>query len=123
MVGASSNPESPSYGIMRKLQSAGYRVIPVNPNETEVLGERAYASLATFPSASTSSTSSAARNTRRPIADEAVKIGAKALWLQCGIVNEEAAARAEAGGLMVVMDACIGAMHAVLRVPKKSSAS
>src|SRR5215470_15517672 len=94
VVGASSNPERPSNGIMRKLKSAGYRVIPVNPNETEVLGERAYPSfLDVFRRAEYTPA----------IADEAVKVGAKALWLQSGVKNEDAAARAAAGGLTVVM--------------------
>ncbi len=116
VVGASSNPERPSYGIMRRLQQVGYRVIPVNPRETEVLGERAYATLRDVPDAV-----DIVDVFRRPahtpaIADDAVAIGAKALWLQTGIANDEAAARATAGGLTVVMDACIGTMHAILRV-------
>ena len=120
MVGASSNPEKTSYGIMQKLQSVGYKVIPVNPKETEVLGERAYPSLEAIPQSV-----DIVDVFRRPedtpaIADEAVKIGARALWLQTGITNEDAAARAEAGGLTVVMDQCIGATHAMLRVPKKT---
>ena len=120
MVGASSNPDKASHGIMRKLQRAGYRVIPVNPRETEVLGERAYASLVDVPERI-----DIVDVFRRPddtpaIADEAVTIGAKALWLQTGISNEDAAARAKAGGLMVVMDACIGATHALLQIPPKT---
>ena len=120
MVGASSNPDKDSYGIMQKLQKVGYRVIPVNPRETEVLGERSYASLLDIPGRI-----DIVDVFRRPedvpaIADDAVTIGAKALWLQTGIVSDEAAARAEAGGLMVVMDACIGATHALLRVPPKA---
>jgi uncharacterized protein len=121
MVGASSNPDRPSNGIMRKLLSAGYRVIPVNPNETEVLGERAYASLADVPERIDIVDVFRRAEFTPAIADEAVKVGAKALWLQSGVVNGEAAAKAEAGGLMAVMDACIGVMHAVLRVPKKTS--
>jgi uncharacterized protein len=121
VVGASSNPERPSNGIMRKLLSVGYHVIPVNPHETEVLGERAYASLSDVPMPV-----DIVDVFRRPehtpsIADEAVKIGAKALWLQSGVTNEEAAMRAKAGGLMVVMDTCLGTMHAVLRVPHKKT--
>jgi predicted CoA-binding protein len=121
VVGASSNPERPSNGIMRKLLSVGYHVIPVNPHETEVLGERAYASLSDVPMPV-----DIVDVFRRPehtpsIADEAVKIGAKALWLQSGITNEEAAMQAKAGGLMVVMDTCLGTMHAVLRVPHKKT--
>jgi uncharacterized protein len=120
MVGASSNPDRPSNGIMRKLLSAGYRVIPVNPNETSVLGERAYASLADVPEPIDIVDVFRRAEFTPAIADEAVKIGAKALWLQSGVVNDEAAAKAEAGGLMAVMDACIGVMHSVLRVPRKT---
>jgi len=119
VVGASSNPERPSNGIMRKLKSVGYRVIPVNPNETEVLGERAYASLLDIPEPI-----DIVDVFRRPeytpaIADDAVKVGAKALWLQSGVSNEDAAARATTGGLVVVMNACIGVMHAMLQIPRK----
>jgi uncharacterized protein len=119
VVGASSNPERSSYGIMRKLQSVGYHVIPVNPRETEVLGERAYASLSDVPVPIDIVDVFRRSEDTPPIADEAVKIGAKALWLQSGIENEDAAARAKAGGLTVVMDSCLGTMHAVLRVPHK----
>jgi uncharacterized protein len=119
MVGASSNPDKASYGIMQKLQHAGYKVIPVNPRETEVLGEQAYASLKDIPVAI-----DIVDVFRRPedtpaIADEAIAAGAKALWLQSGISNEEAAARATAAGLLVVMDQCIGATHSFLRIPTR----
>src|SRR5215510_1057232 len=121
VVGASSKPDRSSYGIMRKLQSVGYRVIPVNPNETEVLGERAYASLSEIPVPVDIVDVFRRSEYTPPIADEAVKIGAKALWLQMGIENEDAARRAKAGGLTVVMDSCLGTMHAVLRVPRKKT--
>jgi predicted CoA-binding protein len=103
---------------MQRLQAIGYRVIPVNPRETEVLGERAFASLADIDVPV-----DIVDVFRRPedtpaIADEAVRIGAKALWLQTGIANDEAAARAEAGGLMAVMDVCIASTHTLLRVPR-----
>jgi len=114
MVGASANPDKDSHGIMRRLQSAGYRVIPVNPRETEILGERSYASLLDVPERIDIVDVFRRSEDTPPIADEAVKIGAKALWLQQGISNEEAAARAKAGGLIVVMDTCIGATVARL---------
>jgi uncharacterized protein len=120
MVGASSDPEKASHGIMRKLQHVGYRVIPVNPKETNVLGERAYASLDEVPDRIDIVDVFRRSEDTPPIADQAVKVGAKALWLQSGISNEEAAARAKAGGLVVVMDACIGATHAMLQVPRKA---
>jgi predicted CoA-binding protein len=122
MVGASSNPEKASHGIMQKLQSAGYRVIPVNPLEAEVLGERSYPSLRDVPERIDIVDVFRRAEDTPAIADDAVAIGAKALWLQTGIVNEDAAARAKAGGLMVVMDACIGATHSLLRVPDKTLA-
>jgi predicted CoA-binding protein len=120
MVGASSNPDRASYGIMQKLQKAGYRVIPVNPRETEILGERSFASLAEIPEPVDIVDVFRRAEDTPAIADEAVAIKAKALWLQTGIANDDAAARAAAGGLTVVMDACIGALHSLLHVPAKS---
>ena len=118
MVGASSNPSKPSYDIMKGLLAAGFTVIPVNPTEIEVLGQRAYPSLEEIPGQV-----DIVNVFRRPeqtpeIADAAVKIGAKALWLQTGIVSEDAARRARAGGLEVVMDECIGGTTARLRIRK-----
>src|SRR5215467_6337226 len=121
MVGASSNPERESHGIMQKLQRAGYRVIPVNPKETEILGERSYASLLDVPERVDIVDVFRRAEDTPQIADEAVTIGARALWLQSGIVSEEAAARAARGGLMVIMDRCIGATHSLLRVPAKTA--
>jgi len=120
VVGASSKPDRSSHGIMRRLQQVGYRVVPVNPNETEVLGEQAYPSLKDVPIKI-----DIVDVFRRPeftpaIADDAVAVGAKVLWLQSGIENEDAAARAKAGGLSVVMDACLATVHSYLRVPRKA---
>ena len=120
IVGASSNPDRASHGIMRRLQQVGYRVIPVNPRETEILGERSYPSLIDIPVPVDIVDVFRRAEDTPPIADEAVQIGAKTLWLQSGISSEDAAARAAAGGLTVVMDSCIGTMHAVLRVSAKS---
>jgi predicted CoA-binding protein len=120
VVGASSSPDRPSHGIMRRLQQVGYRVIPINPRETEILGEHAYPSLTAVPDKIDIVDVFRRGEDTPPIADEAVKVGAKTLWLQSGISSEDAAARAEAGGLTVVMDACIGSMHAMLQVPKKA---
>ena len=117
VVGASSNPEKASYGIMRRLQQAGYHVVPVNPRETEVLGERAYASLADIPEPVDIVNVFRRSEDTPPIADEAAAIGAKAIWLQSGIENEDTAARAKAAGMVTVMDACIATMHSILRVP------
>jgi|SRR5438128_1266733 len=120
VVGASSNPDKASYGLMPKLQQAGYRVIPVNPRETEILGERSYPSLVDVPERIDIVDVFRRAEDAPGIADEAVTIGATALWLQSGIVSEDAAARAKAGGLIVVMDACLGATHSLLRIPPKS---
>jgi predicted CoA-binding protein len=117
IVGASSNPDKASYGIMQKLQKAGYRVIPVNPRETEILGEPSFPSLLDVPDRIDIVDVFRRAEDTPGIADEAVTIGAKALWLQTGIVSEDAARRAAAGGLTVVMGACIGATHTRLKVP------
>jgi predicted CoA-binding protein len=119
IVGASSDSGRPSNGIMGHLLAVGYRVFPVNPNETEVLGQKAFASLSDIPVAI-----DIVDVFRRPeytpaIADEAVRIHAKTLWLQSGISNDDAAARASAGGMTVVMNACIGVMHSILGVPHR----
>jgi predicted CoA-binding protein len=122
IVGASSNPEKASYGIMLKLQRAGYHAIPVNPRETEILGERVYPSLTSIP-VHVDIVDVFRRSEDTPaIADEAARIGARALWLQLGIANEDAATRAKAGGLTVVMDACIGATHTLLQIPARTTA-
>ena len=120
IVGASSNPEKASHGIMQKLQAVGYRVIPVNPRETEVLGERAYPTLSDISEGVDIVDVFRRAEDAPAIADEAVRIGARALWLQTGIVSDEAGACARAGGLTVVMDACIGSTHSFLRVPAKN---
>jgi len=120
VIGASSNPDKASHGIMRRLQQAGYRVIPVNPTESDVLGERSYPSLLDVPERVDIVDVFRRSEDTPSIADDAVTIGAKALWLQTGIANEEAAAKARAGGLTVVMDSCIGVAVSRLRIPVKS---
>ena len=107
VVGLSNDRMRASFGVAEELQSRGYRVIPVNPNETEVLGEKAYASLRDVPD-----DVDLVDVFRRPehtpaVAEDAVAIGAKALWLQQGIVNDDARRIAEEGGLKVVMGICI----------------
>ena len=119
VVGASNKPERASHGVMERLLRAGYTVIPVNPNETTVLGQRSYPSLPDVP-VPIDIVDVFRRSEYTPaIADDAVTIGARALWLQQGVWNDEAAARAEKGGLLVVMDACIATLYGFLRIPAK----
>jgi predicted CoA-binding protein len=119
MVGASANPEKPSHRIMKQLLDAGYRVIPVNPRESEVLGQKSYASLAEIPD-KVDIVDVFRRSEDTPaIADEAIAIGARTLWLQLGVTNEDAADRASNAGLAVIMDKCIGATHRALHIPHK----
>jgi predicted CoA-binding protein len=119
MVGASSDPERPSHRIMRRMLDAGYRVIPVNPKETEVHGQRAYGSLGEIPDPIDIVDVFRRSEDAPAIADEAIAVHAKVLWLQLGVSSEEAARRAEAAGLTVVMDRCIGATHIELQIPRK----
>lgn len=119
MVGASANPERPSHGIMKRLLNAGYRVIPVNPKESEVLGQRSYAALRDIADQIDIVDVFRRSEDTPAIADDAIAVHAKVLWLQLGVSNEEAARRAEAAGLTVIMDKCIGATHLALHIPAK----
>ena len=111
VVGLSSKPERHSYNVAAYLKQVGYRIIPVNPNETEVLGERAYPSLREVPEPiDLVDVFRRAENTPE-VAREAVKAGARVLWLQLGIVSEEARLIAEEAGLSVIMGLCLMIEH------------
>lgn len=109
VVGVSSKPDRESHQIAEYLQRKGYRIVPVNPNETEVLGEKAYPSLLEVPPDVRIDVVDVFRRAEdtQPVAEQAVKIGAKVLWLQDDIVSDEARRIAEAGGLTVIMGVCI----------------
>jgi predicted CoA-binding protein len=108
LVGASDRPDRPSYGVMAFLQGRGYRVIPVNP---QITGEHIHGEFVFRELSQIGERIDMVDIFRRPIAageavDEAIAAGAKSVWLQLGVINEDAAARAEAAGLKVVMDRC-----------------
>ena len=107
VVGLSPNPSRPSYGVAQALQGFGFRVIPVHPAAREILGERVYPSLADVPEHI--DLVDVFRNAEHidGVVDECLALGLQAIWIQEGIVNEPAAARAQAGGMMVIMDRCI----------------
>jgi len=111
VVGLSSNPARPSNGVAEYLQSAGYRIIPVNPNEREVFGEKSYEKLSDVPEKIEIVGVFRRPDQVMPTAEEAIKFGAKVLWMQLGVINEAAAAKAHAAGLTVVMDACLLVEH------------
>lgn len=115
VVGLSSNPMRPSNGVARYMQRAGYRVIPVNPNETQVLDERAYGALADVPERIDLVDVFRRSEEAGKAVDEAIKVGAKAIWLQEGVIDKAAAQRALDAGLLVVMDRCWLKEHARLR--------
>lgn len=107
VVGLSSNQHRPSFGVAADLQGSGYRVIPVNPNETEVLGEKAYARLEDVPGKIDIVDVFRRSELVVPVVESAIRVGAKAVWMQEGVVNEAAATLARDAGLVVVMDRCI----------------
>jgi uncharacterized protein len=111
VVGLSSDPMRASHGVAGYLQRHGYRIIPVNPNEQSVHGERAYASLADVPEKVDLVDIFRRSEQAGEHVDEAIKAGAQAVWLQEGVVDEAAARRALDAGLMVVMDRCILKEH------------
>jgi predicted CoA-binding protein len=106
VVGLSSNPVRPSYGVAGYMKQQGYRVIPINPHEINVLGEQAYPSLAAVPEKVDLVDVFRRSEEAGVVVDEAILIGAKAIWLQEGVIDEAAAQRAQQAGLLVVMDRC-----------------
>lgn len=120
VVGLSSKKDRPSYGVTKYMQQAGYRIIPVNPRETEVLGEKAYPSLEAVPEKV-----DIVNIFRRPehvpeIVEAAIRTGARSVWMQEGVVNEAAAEKARAAGLAVVMDRCILKEHRKLSFAQRT---
>ena len=107
VVGLSPNPSRPSHGVARALQGFGFTVVPVRPGVREVLGEKAYARLADVPGHIDLVDVFRTPSAVDAIVEECLQLGIKAIWLQDGVVNEAAAARARAGGMTVVMDRCI----------------
>ena len=111
VVGLSGKPSRPSYGVARYLQSQGYRIIPVNPNVTEVLGERAYPDLISVPDAIDMVDIFRRSDKVAPTVDEAISKGVQTIWMQLGVIDRDAAKRAEEAGITVVMDRCAAVEH------------
>ncbi|WP_419872981.1 CoA-binding protein [Candidatus Pristimantibacillus sp. PTI5] len=114
VVGLSDKPDRVSYMVSEAMQAKGYTIIPVNPNADMILGQKSYASLKDIPVPVDIVNVFRRSEHTPPVAEEAVAIGAKTLWLQLGISNEEAAAIAAAGGLEVIMDRCIKVEDSIL---------
>jgi len=111
VVGLSSRRHRPSFGVSEYMQSAGYRIIPVNPSETEVLGEKCYARLEDVPEAVDIVNIFRRSEFVPEIVESAIRIGARSVWMQEGVAHPEAAERARRAGLFVVMNCCILKEH------------
>ena len=111
VVGLSSNPMRPSHEVSEYMQRVGYRIVPVNPNEAEVLGEKSYARLEDVPEKIEIVDIFRRAEEVHAVVESAIRIGAKVVWMQLGIENEEAAEKARAAGLVVVEDSCILVEH------------
>jgi predicted CoA-binding protein len=111
VVGLSRRESRPGYYVPAYMHAAGYRIIPVNPYLEEALGEKAYPDLLSIPEPVDMVVIFRRSEDVPPVVDEAIEIGAKVVWMQLGIINEEAAAKARAAGLQVVMNACIKIDH------------
>ncbi|WP_373229869.1 CoA-binding protein [Cohnella sp.] len=120
VVGLSDDPSKTSHMVSEAMQQKGYKIIPVNPNAATILGETSYASLKDVPVPIDIVNVFRRPEHTPPIAEEAVAVGAKVLWLQLGISNEEAAAIASDGGLQVIMDRCIKVEDSILLPNGKS---
>ena len=111
VVGLSPKEDRPSYRVATYLKSQGYRIIPVNPNAQEILGEKSYPDLRSIPGKIDVVDIFRKSEDVPPIVDEAIQAGAKAVWMQEDIVNEPAAQKARSAGLLVVMDRCMLKEH------------
>jgi len=114
VVGISADPAKPSNRVASYLKQHGYHIIPVNPAAEEILGEKCYPDLKSIPEPIDVVDVFRRPEFLPPIADEAVAVGAKVLWMQEGVTNEEAAKKAESGGLTVIQDACMLKEHSRL---------
>ena len=115
IVGLSSKPDRPSYKVASYLKEQGYKIVPVNPTEKDILGELCYPDLSSIPESVDVVDIFRRAEDVPPIVEETIRIGAKAVWMQEGVANEEAANRAREAGLMVVMDKCMLKEHVKLR--------
>jgi len=112
VVGCSKDPTKDAHTVPAYMQSQGYRIVPVNPTATEILGEKAYPNLGAVPNSYDIVDIFRPSDQVGPIVDEAIRAGkAKVIWMQTGIVNEAAAAKARAAGIQVVMDRCLRTEH------------
>lgn len=123
VVGLSPNPDRPSHRIARRMQAAGYRIVPVRPAIDAVLGERAYARLEDVPQPIDLVNVFRAAEEIGPLVESCLHLGLPALWIQEGIVNVVAAERARAAGMTVVMDRCIAVDHRRLNLPTFAAAA
>jgi len=114
VVGLSSKPHRPSYGVARYLQSVGYRVVPVNPNEEKVLGEKVYGRLEDLPLQPDVVCIFRRSEFVPDLVESALALSVSAIWMQEGVVHEEAARQARAAGVVVIMDRCMLKEHARL---------
>jgi predicted CoA-binding protein len=111
VVGLSDKPWRPSHGVSEYMQTQGYRIVPVNPNLAQVLGEKSYPALENVPLPIDIVNIFRRSEAVEPIVDAAIRLGARAVWMQEGVVNAAAAQKAESAGLAVVMDHCILKEH------------
>ena len=121
VVGLSPRPDRASFRVAQYLQNHGYRIIPVNPNARDVLGEHCYPDLTSVPEAIDLVDVFRRSDAVEPIVVEAIAVGAKAVWMQDGIINEAAAELARSAGLLVVMDDCMMREHRQLGLPDQQA--
>lgn len=118
VVGLSPKSERPSHGVARYLQRAGYKIVPINPAHAQLLGEPSYPTLAAAARDHAIDVVDVFRRSESAgaVVDEAIALHPRLIWLQQGVVDEAAAARAEAAGIPIVMDACLAVQHRILEV-------